>query len=132
MRSLVVEDEITSQILLVSLLEEYGNCDAAGNFKEAIESFGKALSSDSPYDLVCLDIRLPGADGHEILKEIRQIEKDQGIEYLETVKVLMTTALSDMENIIKAFGESCDGYLPKPVIKEKLDDFLEKFDLITK
>ena len=131
MRSLIVEDEITSRILLESFLEEYGNCDTARNFVEAIDAFRAALSANNPYDLICLDIRLPGMDGHKILKAIRQIEKDEMIDYLDAATVLMTTALSDLENKLRAYYGLCDGYITKPVTKEKLEQHLRNLTFLT-
>ena len=129
MRSLVVEDEITSRILLETYLEEYGDCDTARHFGDAIAAFRAALSSNRRYNLVCLDIRLPGVSGHGILKAIRQIEKEEMIDYLDAVTVVMTTALSDTENITKAYYEYCDGYLHKPVTRRNLDGFIKRAGL---
>jgi len=45
------------------------------------------------------------------------------------VKVMMTTALGDSGNIMKAFGSQCDAYLTKPIFREKLEEQLENIGL---
>jgi two-component system chemotaxis response regulator CheY len=45
------------------------------------------------------------------------------------VKILMTTALNDVENVQAALRERCDGYLIKPVDKAKLLKYLREFGL---
>ena len=123
MKSLVIEDEVSSRMMLAHFLKEYGTCDTAENLHEAMEAFDEALSSDAPYDLICIDIKLPGPDGIEILKEIRRKEKEKGID--EGVKISMTTSLTDTETVLRAAREHCDGYLLKPITKELVAGFLE-------
>ena len=47
------------------------------------------------------------------------------------VKIIMTTALSDIDNKIKAVNEFCDGYLVKPIDRSKLLDLIRSFGLIS-
>jgi two-component system, chemotaxis family, chemotaxis protein CheY len=59
-------------------------------------------------------------DGQEVLKEIRRLESEKGIMGLDGTKIIMTTALSDSQNIIPAFRSQCDAYLVKPFDRQKL------------
>lgn len=120
MKILIVEDEFGSRKLLQKFLSPYGTCDLAVDGEEAVEAFELALKEKEPYDLVCLDIMLPKKDGQRVLKEIRNMESDAGIQGLAGVKVIMTTALNDPNNIIEAFSSQCEAYIPKPISKEKL------------
>jgi len=130
MKILIVEDEFVSRTLLAELLSKFGSCDVAVNGKEAIEAFELAIQKNEKYDLVCLDIMMPGMSGQEVLKVIREIETKNQIYGLDTSKVVMTTALSDAENIRSAFHEQSDGYLVKPITKEKLIDMMQDLNLI--
>ena len=67
MRSLIAEDDSTSRTLLHTLLSQVGGCDAARNGREAVEAFVARLHTNSPYDLVCLDIMMPELDGQAAL-----------------------------------------------------------------
>ncbi len=130
MKSLIVDDNFTCRKILLKLLSDYGHCDIAVNGKEAIDAFIAAWDDWDGYDLICLDIMMPEMDGQEVLKQIRQIEKERGKYDLDGVKILMTTALDDSENIKKAFREQCEAYLVKPIEKQKLIQKLVELELI--
>jgi len=126
MRILIVDDDFTSRRLLQTFLSEYGQCDVAVNGKEAVEAYRNSMNEWDAYDLICLDIMMPEMDGQQVLKEIRQIEKGSGKDGLDGVKIIMTTALDDSDNIKQAFREQCEVYLVKPIEKQKLLDKLKE------
>jgi two-component system chemotaxis response regulator CheY len=129
MKSLVVEDDNVSRTLLRELLSSLGEADAAEDGKPGIEAFREALDEKAPYDLVCLDINMPGMDGHGVLRMIRVMEKSRGIKEEDAVKVIMTTALADRKNVVEA-SKRCDAYLIKPIHKEKLHAKLKDLGLL--
>lgn len=118
MKCLIVEDDFAARRLLQRYLSGYGDCDVAVDGNEAVEAFSQATDEKEPYDLICLDIMMPNMDGHEALKAIRQIESDHGINGLDGVKVIMTTALGDSKNVMGSFREGCEAYIVKPVEKD--------------
>ena len=59
-------------------------------------------------------------NGHEVLAEIRKIEEEEGIDELDRVKIVMTTAMDNPEDAINAINAQCDAYLTKPIDKEKM------------
>ena len=59
MKTLIVEDDFTSRLLLQEFLKAYGPCHIAGNGGKAIEAVSLALDAQEPYDLICLDIMMP-------------------------------------------------------------------------
>jgi len=130
MKSLVVEDDFAARKLMQRWLSQVSDCDIAVNGIEAVDAFNEALKEGVPYDLVCLDIMMPQMDGHQALEAIRQIESEQGIVGLDSVKVIMTTALGDSKHVMGAFREGCEGYIVKPVKKQKLLTEMEKLGLI--
>ncbi len=133
MRILIVEDDYTSRLLMSKLLAPYGDCDQAVNGEEAIEAFTRAsMNNIPPYDLVCLDIMMPGMDGQAALEKIRNIEKEIGIQPGKGSKIIMTTALKDKKNVMTAFYEYCDAYMVKPIEKSKLIEHLRNLGLIDK
>ncbi len=130
MRILIVEDEASARHLLVSFLSPYGKCDTAENGEEGAEKFTTSLDNSEPYNLICLDIKLPGIDGLETLRKIRSEEESRGIYPGKGTKVIMTTAVDEKEKIIKAFTEQCEVYLTKPISKDRLDEKLAELELI--
>ena len=130
MRILVVDDEEMSRKLLHSILSRFGRCDTAENGEAALKSFLDAWEEGAPYDLVCLDIMMPGMNGHEALKTIRRLEKERGIVGNDEVKIVMTSALDDPRNVVEAYYRGgASAYVVKPVIKEKLMNELRKLGL---
>ncbi len=122
---LIVDDESTSRALISAFLSPHGHCDEVHDGHEAIGAFRVAWNNDDPYDLICLDIMMPGCDGHEVLNRMRQIEHDRGILGNDGVKVVVTTALEDTEHCIQAFREGCESYVTKPIREEQLLDQVE-------
>jgi len=130
MKSLVVDDDFFSRRILQSILATYGECHIAVDGKEALFAFQQALAEENYYDVICLDIMMPEMDGQEVLKAIRQIEEKKNIIGNDCVKIIMTTALDDKDNIRTAFREQCESYLIKPINKSKLISILTDFKLI--
>ncbi len=130
MKTLIVEDDPTSSFYLKEILKHYGPCDAALDGQKAVDAARAAIDAGEPYDLMCLDIMMPEMDGHEALRQIRALEEAKGIISIKGVKVVMTTALSDSENILASFRDQCDIYLTKPVDKAKLLSELRRLKLI--
>ena len=130
MKILIAEDDFTARSLLQRMLAPYGTCDVAVDGSEAVDAFRESLDSDSPYDLICLDIMMPNMDGRDALRNIRNIEVQKGLVGDEVVKIIMTTALDDPKQIIGSFKDQCEGYLVKPINKEKLIDKIKELGLI--
>ncbi len=130
MKCLIVEDDFVARKLILTFLSKYAECDVAVNGKEATEAFRDALETNQPYDLVTLDINMPEMNGQEALKIIRRIESESGIEGLDSVKIIMTTALEDKRNVLEAFKSGCEAYINKPVRRTELIEQMEKLELI--
>ena len=102
MRLLVAEDEPKIGIYLQQGLTEAGfNVDRFTNGKEALQH---ALSE--AYDLLILDVMMPGLDGWEVLQKVRASGKD--------VPVLFLTARDRVEDRVKGLELGADDYLIKP------------------
>lgn len=102
---LLVEDEDAVARLLGRMLESDGfNVRLASDGEKALE-----IVRGSMPDLVVLDIRLPGRDGFEVLREMRA---DEG---LQDLPVLILTGLSREDSVVKGFRLGVDEYLSKPV-----------------
>ncbi len=130
MKTLIVEDDITSQLLMRKLLERYGPLQIAEDGKQAVEIVRLALKAGQPFDLICLDIMMPKMDGQAALKEIRAMEDAMGLAPEQRTKVIMTTALADRDNVIQAGRQQCVSYLLKPIDNARLVAELRRLDLI--
>jgi two-component system, chemotaxis family, chemotaxis protein CheY len=130
MKTLIVEDDFTCRLLLQEILQAYGPVHIAVDGDEAEQSVRAAWESGSPYDLICMDIMMPKTSGQEAVKLIRQLEKDAGVDFSDAAKIVMTTSLGDMKNLMQAFQNLADGYLVKPIHADDLLDELRKLELI--
>ncbi len=130
MRTLIVEDDSVSRFLLLSFLSKYGECHVAVNGKEAVAAFRAARESGQVYDLICMDIMMPEMDGQAAVKEIRALEEAGGTLSTFGAKIIMTTALDDVDNVVQSFGSLCDAYLIKPIDTGKLLSHMKELKLI--
>ncbi|MCA9628022.1 MAG: response regulator [Myxococcales bacterium] len=126
MNILVVDDELVNRRILVRALSRYGHCDIARDGVAALELMQDCLEQAHPYELICLDIRMPKLDGQSTLKCVRELEKRFRVTAAERARVIMATALDDPRNIITAYDELCDGYLVKPIGEAALDELLRE------
>ena len=130
MRTLIVEDDFTSRLILQEIFKDYGTVHVAVNGTEAVDAMRQAMATGEHYDIICMDIIMPEMDGQTALKQIRDMERKAGIGGNDRVKIVMTTALADPDNVTKAIREHCDGYLVKPFNKASILEHLRKFGLI--
>ena len=99
---MVVEDEEAIRTGLIDVLVFHGyEVDSASTGPEGLE---KALTGR--FDLILLDIMLPGLDGYEICDRIRAEDRDQPI--------IMLTAKTSDEEIVHGLKLGADDYVPKP------------------
>ena len=103
-RILIIEDDPVSRNLLKNIFrnEGYEVEEAA----DGIKGLERALID--PPDLICLDIILPGLSGYEVCRSIRQDEAGA------TVPVLIITALTKREDIVKGLKSGATDYITKP------------------
>lgn len=130
LRILIVEDDFKSRMLLQKMLSTHALCDIVINGDEAVEAFNLALEDKNSYDLICMDIMMPGMDGKEALKKIRLIEKEKGFLSAQRVKIFMITALDTENDILESIKNKCTDYLIKPIEKKKLVEKLKQHDLL--
>ena len=107
-RVLVVEDEEAIRTGLIDVLVFHGyEVDSAATGPEGLK---KALTGK--FELILLDIMLPGMDGYAICNEIRAVDRHQPI--------IMLTAKTSDEEIIQGLKLGADDYVPKPFSIQQL------------
>src|SRR6478609_1747121 len=103
-RILVVEDEQhLADGLRYNLEAEQYEVDVVDNGEEAL---ARLTAAGDPYDVVVLDVMLPGIDGFGVVAELRRLER--------FVPVLMLTARGRTEDVLHGLEAGADDYLPKP------------------
>jgi len=106
----IADDDQDIVNLLCYILEREGYDLVMGhNGKEAL----RVIESEKP-DLVILDIMMPGMDGFDVCRQMRQNP------LLRAIPVLMLTALAEEHNEVEGLDAGADAYLPKPIAPRRL------------
>jgi len=106
-RILIVEDDERIRSSMRLALEEEGyTVDGVGSGEEAVDRFGA-----EPYELVLIDLMLPGMDGFEACRALRRHS---------TVPVIMVTARSDTHDVVAGLEAGADDYVTKPFVAKEL------------
>ncbi|MPY94198.1 MAG: EAL domain-containing protein [Acidimicrobiia bacterium] len=107
-RILAVEDSPTQGVLLVVHLEEAGfDVTLATSGEEAL-----GCLEARPFDLVLSDVVMPGIDGYELCRQLKEIDRD--------VPVVLLTSLTDPIEIVRALEAGADNFLRKPYEPDQL------------
>lgn len=110
---LVIDDEESLRHTLGRVLRQAGyEVTTAGEGREALRLVYDGYENAVPFDVVYLDIRLPGMDGLQILKEIRQRDAQ--------LPVILLTAYGSLKTAVEALRLGATDYLLKPLDPEVL------------
>ncbi|OKO71927.1 PAS domain-containing hybrid sensor histidine kinase/response regulator [Bradyrhizobium sp. NAS96.2] len=123
---LVAEDNEINALLMRSLLTRLGhNVVITTNGEQAMESWLSARSAGTPYDIVLMDIQMPRLNGIETTKQIRA-QESSGLagQSGRRTPILALTANTLVEDRNACFEAGMDGFLIKPLDREKLEEAL--------
>jgi len=116
LKILIAEDDETSDLLLTKMLEKNNHeVFHVNNGEIAVES----CRNISGFDLILMDIRMPGIGGYETTRQIRQFNKD--------VIIIAQTAYGLSGDREKAIESGCNDYISKPINKEELLGLIQKY-----
>ncbi len=119
LRILIAEDNLVNQRLVVRLLEKRKHrVVVAGNGKEVLS----ALEKDA-FDIVLMDVQMPGMDGFEATAAIRKKEKSSGLHQI----IVALTAHAMKGDHEKCLAAGMDAYLSKPIRPQELDEVLARY-----
>jgi len=120
---LVAEDNEINALLARALLTRLGHRPTvAGNGTAAVESWAAARAAGKPYDLVLMDVQMPGMDGLQAARRIRAAETQAGD---RPVRMLALTANAQSEDRDACLAAGMDGLLVKPLDRERLREALD-------
>ncbi len=110
---LVVDDELSVRDSLSKWFKEDGyRVGAAENANRAL-----SLMNEGPWDVILLDIKMPGMDGLELQKRLKEIDKEAAI--------IMVTAFAAVDSAVQALKEGAFDYITKPVDPEHLSHLVQ-------
>lgn len=107
---LAVDDIPLNLLLVQKMLSKF-------NFKMRTASGGQqaldAVAQEKP-DLILLDLMMPGIDGFEVIRRLRENPAT------EDIQIVILSALNSNEDVVKGFNAGANDFIMKPIIMEKL------------
>jgi two-component system, sensor histidine kinase and response regulator len=120
---LIVDDTPDNLVLLSNLLKDEYRVRMAQNGSKALE----ICTSDDPPDLVLLDIMMPGMDGFEVAKKMREHPNS------ETIPVIFVTAMTSNDARLKGLDLGAIDFVTKPIdpqaLKHRIRNFMRYIDM---
>jgi PAS domain S-box-containing protein len=120
MHILGVDDNATNRTILTKTVEGFGcRVDTVASGSKSIEVLRNALRNGDPYQVVLLDMQMPGMDGEQI---VRTIKADPA---LKDIRIIVMTSIGQRGDASHMEALGCSGYLLKPVRQQMLYQALE-------
>jgi signal transduction histidine kinase/DNA-binding response OmpR family regulator len=114
---LVAEDNEINALLARHLMTRLGHRPVmAATGGEAVDAFLAALDSETPFDLVLIDLHMPGMDGIEAARRMRAAEPDD-----RRTPIIALTADADPEMRDACLAAGMDGFVTKPLDRDRLN-----------
>lgn len=103
---LIEDDSHIRRIVGLGLAREGFTVAEAGSAEEGLE-----ILTDRPFDVICVDIMLPGRDGFDVCRDVRR-DSD--------VPIIMVTARADSHDVVRGLEAGADDYVSKPFVVQEL------------
>lgn len=126
MRFLVIDDEPIARLQLRLLLESRGRVDEAPDAIAGLQRIRDAIADNDPFDLVCIDLSMPGPSGIDAIKMVKDV--DQKLRLGKHTNVVVVTASDDQRDMRAALHQHVDGYLLKPVTPGQIVETIDPLD----
>lgn len=124
-RVLVVEDGEDNQLLVRHVLSRAGaQVDVAGDGREGVDRTLAAIQSGAGYDVILMDVQMPGMDGNAAARELRS----RGVRS----PIVALTAAAMEKNRQEALAAGCDDFLVKPLEGGRLLEIVRKWAAVGK
>ncbi len=115
---LIAEDNAINALLARTVLERAGQAvTVVGDGRQALSAFAARASGGKPFDLVLMDMHMPGTDGIAAIRAIRRLERREG---LARARILTLSADQQASAREKSARAGSDGFLVKPVAPAEL------------
>jgi CheY-like chemotaxis protein len=118
-RVLLVEDNAVNMMIAVALLEQWGvEVTQAGDGPEAVDAVERAHAAGRPFDMVLMDVQMPGMSGHEATRLMRSRHSAQQL------PIIALTAAALVSERDQALAAGMNDFLTKPIDAARLRNTL--------
>ena len=115
MQVLVVEDNPVNMMICVAMLEQWGvQVVQATDGQHALDAVARAATHDKPFDLVLMDVQMPGMSGHEAARQLRRTHDAQAL------PIVALTAAALVTERDEALAAGMNDFLSKPIDTRRL------------
>ncbi len=115
---LIVEDDATSQLILKTMLSDY-TLTIVDSGEAGVDAVKGAEGATGGFDLVILDINLPGINGYETCQQLRAMDQ------YKAVPIIFLSSYTDLDDRLKAYGVGGTDYISKPFDVKELKTKIE-------
>ncbi|MBF0236817.1 MAG: response regulator [SAR324 cluster bacterium] len=120
MKIMIVDDSVVARESLRALLGSYGTCDVFSDALEAIQGFHLAHAKGQPYQLMTLDIDMPGMNGKQLMSYIRKWENYSNLTD-QKIRIIMITMITNYhKKEADSSKHGCEDCIVKPATREKI------------
>ena len=128
-RVLVVDDQRGARKIISALMSAHGLVDLAENGQDALTLYNEALLDGWHYDLICLDLEMPGMlDGMKVVKCIRIHEDTLGVKAPSQVPIVIISAQKRPEDRVAAQSLcGANEYITKPFNRSRIDEIILRY-----
>jgi CheY-like chemotaxis protein len=116
---LAEDDDVVAEVLLAQLAPLGWRIERASNGHLAV-----ALAKRIRFDLILVDVQLPGLDGHHVVRALREHEREQG---LPRTPMLALSAHAYADDARASIAAGCDEHLSKPIGQQRLLEVLRRW-----
>jgi len=123
---LVIDDEPINILAFEIMMKQFGKViDKAYGGVEALEMLERRRQRE--YKVIFMDLNMPGIDGFEVTKRIKERIRNKE---MEDVRIVACTAYHEFEYKDKCLRAGMDDFISKPITKEQLGQILKKYDCL--
>lgn len=126
-RILVVDDQRLARKVISGIMSAHGHVDQAENGQDALALFAAALEDGWGYDLVCMDIEMPGLlNGTRVVRCIRMHEEKLSIG--SQAPIVMITSHENINELAEELGlPGANDYILKPFDQARINEVIQRF-----
>lgn len=129
MRTLIIDKTSESVEFLKAHSDQLGHITVVHDATAALTEFCAAVDAGQPFDLICLDTRLPPIDGIDLLVGFRDYEESRGVVANQAAKIIITTDVCSIDNYYAANSAGCTAFICKPLDWAKFSAELKRLGI---
>jgi CheY-like chemotaxis protein len=118
MKIMIIDDIMMNVLVLKHAVKSFGQVAGFQDVGAGLRALREAYETEDPFDLLFLDILMPGTDGLTVLRQVQEIGASHASH--ARTKVVMVTSQNERQSFREAIQLGAAGYLLKPILPERV------------